>query len=174
MLEGAVAHHHEPPVLCQQPLQAAFIPSFLQFSQFSPIVSRIPYAGSSLCISLHTLILLANPVFREMFPHLYLIRAKKRRCDPHFVRKKASFSRDVPHFLGSPTVSNFGKSSQNGSCRTPRGSARSAAHRSPQESSRIFRTGVREKQRLGKKTLLNETRIMRTIRRVQEVITIDG
>src|SRR6266516_63459 len=55
--------------------------------------------------SSRTLILLANPVFREMFPHLYLIRAKKRRCDPHFVRKKASFSRDVPHFLGSPTVS---------------------------------------------------------------------
>lgn len=54
MLEGAVAHHHEPLVLCQQPLQAAFIPSFLQFSQFSPVVSRIPYTGSSLCIALHT------------------------------------------------------------------------------------------------------------------------
>ncbi len=52
MLEGAVAHHSEPPVLYQQPLQvAAFIPSFLQFG---PLIARILCTDTSLCIlSLH-------------------------------------------------------------------------------------------------------------------------
>ncbi len=53
MLEGAVAHHSEPPVLCQQSRQAAFIPSFLQFG---PVIARILCTDTSLCIlSLHIL-----------------------------------------------------------------------------------------------------------------------
>jgi hypothetical protein len=52
MLEGAVAHHSEPPVLYQQPLQvAASIPSFLQFG---PGIARILFTDNPLCIlSLH-------------------------------------------------------------------------------------------------------------------------
>ncbi len=48
MLEGAVAHHSEPPVLYQQPLQvAASIPSFLQFG---PVITRILCTHNSLHI----------------------------------------------------------------------------------------------------------------------------
>jgi hypothetical protein len=52
MLEGAVAHHSGPPVLSQQPLSAASIPSFLQFA---PIVVCILCIIGFLCIlSLHS------------------------------------------------------------------------------------------------------------------------
>ena len=54
MPEGAVAHHSEPLVLYQQPLQvAASIPSFLQFG---PVIARILCTDNSLCLlSLHIL-----------------------------------------------------------------------------------------------------------------------
>lgn len=46
MLEGAVAHHSEPLILYQQPLQvAASIPSFLQFGS---VIARILCTNNSL------------------------------------------------------------------------------------------------------------------------------